>query len=150
MLTAESVTTSDIMALIEQLETTEQNFRELNIANVDEQYSELISGDELDATDLGYQALEEDEDEDEGIPEEYQYQRLPQDAAEEYLESTTEPPVLIINPTSSARIPDADLDVIRGVMQSFALPESAVPEWAKVVPEEKWMPKLESSEDKIE
>ncbi|ORX93559.1 hypothetical protein K493DRAFT_315930 [Basidiobolus meristosporus CBS 931.73] len=148
MLTAESVETSDLMALIDQLESAEQGFQHLHI---DGQTSDMGESSDMVAEDFGYQALGEDEDElDEDAPEEYQYQMLPQDAIEESCESMAEPPVLVINPIVGNRIPDADLEVIRSVMQSFALPESAVPEWAKVVPEEKWMPKLDSQEENVE
>ena len=37
------------------------------------------------------------------------------------------------------------VDLIRQVMSGITLPTSAVPEWAKVVPEEKWKASLVSS-----
>ena len=37
------------------------------------------------------------------------------------------------------------VDLIRQVMSGISLPSSAVPEWAKVVPEEKWKASLVSS-----
>lgn len=37
------------------------------------------------------------------------------------------------------------VDIIRQVMSGISLPSSAVPEWAKVVPEEKWKASLVSS-----
>ena len=37
------------------------------------------------------------------------------------------------------------VDLIRQVMSGITLPTSAIPEWAKVVPEEKWKASLVSS-----
>ena len=37
------------------------------------------------------------------------------------------------------------VDLIRQVMAGITLPSSAIPEWAKVVPEEKWKSSLVSS-----
>lgn len=37
------------------------------------------------------------------------------------------------------------VDLIRQVMAGITLPLSAIPEWAKVVPEEKWKASLVSS-----
>ncbi|KAJ3023943.1 hypothetical protein HKX48_009151 [Thoreauomyces humboldtii] len=35
-----------------------------------------------------------------------------------------------------------DLETIKSVMASFPMPESAIPDWAKAIPEETWLPKL--------
>ena len=37
------------------------------------------------------------------------------------------------------------VDLIRQVMSGITLPSSAIPEWAKVVPEEKWKASLVST-----
>ena len=37
------------------------------------------------------------------------------------------------------------VDLIRQVMAGITLPSSAIPEWAKVIPEEKWKSSLVSS-----
>ncbi|KAF9975585.1 hypothetical protein BGZ73_000701 [Actinomortierella ambigua] len=39
-------------------------------------------------------------------------------------------------------IPEDDLQTIQSIMQSFVLPASAVPDWAKAIPEERWLPRI--------
>ncbi|KAJ3241719.1 hypothetical protein HDU81_011043 [Chytriomyces hyalinus] len=39
--------------------------------------------------------------------------------------------------------PKEDLDAIKSVMSAIAMPESAVPDWAKSIPEALWLPKVE-------
>ncbi|KAI8614792.1 hypothetical protein BC830DRAFT_1169128 [Chytriomyces sp. MP71] len=50
-------------------------------------------------------------------------------------------PVLCI--AQSDLIGEEDLDTIKNVMLSFSMPEAAIPEWSKLVPEDKWLPKVE-------
>ncbi|KAL9975625.1 hypothetical protein ACROYT_G012808 [Oculina patagonica] len=42
-------------------------------------------------------------------------------------------------------VQNEQVDLIRQVMSGITLPTSAIPEWAKVVPEEKWKASLVSS-----
>ncbi|KAG0235438.1 hypothetical protein BGW41_000820 [Actinomortierella wolfii] len=39
-------------------------------------------------------------------------------------------------------IPEADLQTIQAIMRSFVLPPSSVPDWAKAIPEERWLPRI--------
>ncbi|RUS31084.1 hypothetical protein BC938DRAFT_478495 [Jimgerdemannia flammicorona] len=52
---------------------------------------------------------------------------------------------MTIQLSAEERISDADLAVISNVIKNFKLPETAIPDWAKVVPEEAWLPKISTS-----
>ncbi|KAG0254317.1 hypothetical protein DFQ27_006924 [Actinomortierella ambigua] len=47
-------------------------------------------------------------------------------------------------------IPEADLQTIQAIMQSFILPPSAVPDWARAIPEERWLPRISARQPPVE
>ncbi|KAJ3124719.1 hypothetical protein HK098_000915 [Nowakowskiella sp. JEL0407] len=56
-----------------------------------------------------------------------------------------EPPTLIVK--SKDKLSDDDSELIKNIMSNFSMPASAVPDWAKVIPEEMWIPKVMESSD---
>ncbi|KND01338.1 uncharacterized protein SPPG_03150 [Spizellomyces punctatus DAOM BR117] len=52
------------------------------------------------------------------------------------------PEPLTITMDKNSIIDNDDLTIIQSVMSTITIPESAIPEWAKAVPEEQWLPKL--------
>ncbi|TPX63690.1 hypothetical protein SpCBS45565_g06435 [Spizellomyces sp. 'palustris'] len=52
------------------------------------------------------------------------------------------PEPLTIKMDKNSIIDNDDLTIIQSVMSTITMPESAIPEWAKEVPEEQWLPKL--------
>ncbi|CAG8571959.1 10401_t:CDS:2 [Gigaspora rosea] len=61
-----------------------------------------------------------------------------------------QPQILQIRASDQEKISDDDVAVISSIMKNIKLPDSAVPEWAKVIPEEAWLPVIinnETSED---
>ncbi|KAJ3272483.1 hypothetical protein HK104_004472 [Borealophlyctis nickersoniae] len=51
-------------------------------------------------------------------------------------------PVISLSEMPEAHIENDDLAIIRSVMASMPIPDSAIPEWAKAIPEERWMPRV--------
>ncbi|KAJ3249130.1 hypothetical protein HDU78_007092 [Chytriomyces hyalinus] len=49
----------------------------------------------------------------------------------------------IISVQTEQLIASEDLDAIKSVMSAIAMPDSAVPDWAKSIPEALWLPKVE-------
>ncbi|KAI8842723.1 hypothetical protein BJ741DRAFT_574461 [Chytriomyces cf. hyalinus JEL632] len=49
----------------------------------------------------------------------------------------------VISVQTEQLIASEDLDAIKSVMSAIAMPESAVPDWAKSIPEALWLPKVE-------
>ncbi|KAI9137965.1 hypothetical protein BKA69DRAFT_835923 [Paraphysoderma sedebokerense] len=43
---------------------------------------------------------------------------------------------------SNVELEDETVDLIKNIMTGIVLPDSAIPDWAKIIPEEKWMPKI--------
>ncbi|CAG8608310.1 2279_t:CDS:2 [Acaulospora morrowiae] len=86
------------------------------------------------------------EDEDEECLEPFGYELLSQD--DDVLSQTDElqdenhltPENLQIYTSEEERIPDDDLTAINSIMKNIQIPDSAIPEWAKVIPEEAWLP----------
>ncbi|CAG8477129.1 9031_t:CDS:2 [Ambispora gerdemannii] len=52
------------------------------------------------------------------------------------------PPILTIQASKIEMIQTNDLSIINDVMQNIRIPESAVPEWARSIPEESWLPRV--------
>ncbi|CAG8473872.1 956_t:CDS:2 [Dentiscutata erythropus] len=47
---------------------------------------------------------------------------------------------LQIRATDQEKISEDDVAIINSIMKNIKIPDSAVPEWAKVIPEEAWLP----------
>ncbi|CAG8456320.1 15132_t:CDS:2 [Acaulospora morrowiae] len=77
------------------------------------------------------------EDDDEECLEPFGYELLSQDDDDE---NHLTPENLQIYTSEVERIPDDDLAVINSIMKNIQIPDSAIPEWAKVIPEEAWLP----------
>ncbi|RUS23250.1 hypothetical protein BC937DRAFT_89720 [Endogone sp. FLAS-F59071] len=88
----------------------------------------------------------------------FAYQQLPQDEDERIelqededmngdvdAEHARPLPAITFKLPTEERISEADLAVINNVMKNFKLPDTAVPDWAKVVPEEAWLPQTVST-----
>ncbi|KAJ3155710.1 hypothetical protein HDU86_004179 [Geranomyces michiganensis] len=62
---------------------------------------------------------------------------------------TAPPPALpepiTINLEDNVKMSAEDAAAISSIMASFTLPESAIPEWAKRVPEDAWLPRVAAS-----
>ncbi|GBB99677.1 hypothetical protein RclHR1_00360026 [Rhizophagus clarus] len=87
---------------------------------------------------------ESDEDEN-YVP--FGYEVLPQDDEEDVQENNDiafqqegRPKVLHIYTNDQEKIPDDDLAVINSIMKNIKLPDTSIPEWAKSIPEEAWLP----------
>ncbi|ORX56620.1 hypothetical protein BCR36DRAFT_409810 [Piromyces finnis] len=53
---------------------------------------------------------------------------------------------LVIEATKDSKISEDDLNIINSVMSKISIPESSIPEWAKKIPEELWMPEVINKE----
>ncbi|CAG8593307.1 20994_t:CDS:2 [Cetraspora pellucida] len=51
-----------------------------------------------------------------------------------------QPQILQIRTTDQEKISDDDVTIINSIMKNVKLSDSAVPEWAKIIPEEAWLP----------
>ncbi|CAB4401140.1 uncharacterized protein OCT59_001872 [Rhizophagus irregularis] len=85
-------------------------------------------------------------DEENFVP--FGYEALPQDDEEEDVQENNDfafqqeerPKVLQIHTNDQDKIPDDDLAVINSIMKNIKLPDTSIPEWAKSIPEEAWLP----------
>ncbi|CAG8592343.1 9052_t:CDS:2 [Funneliformis mosseae] len=63
-----------------------------------------------------------------------------------YEEDNLQPKILQIHTTEQEKIPEDDLTIINSIMKNIKLPDSAIPEWAKSIPEEAWLPITKSND----
>ncbi|KAJ3135202.1 hypothetical protein HK100_002973 [Physocladia obscura] len=96
--------------------------------------SEQDSENDLAYAELGYTQLADDDIDDDDDDDNESTQPNQQ-------RTEPEPPILIAQP--SDLLPEDDLNIIKSVMLGIKIPDSAVPDWAKAIPEEKWIPKVE-------
>ncbi|KAI8074998.1 hypothetical protein BC940DRAFT_287173 [Gongronella butleri] len=59
--------------------------------------------------------------------------------------SNAEPLELRVDPNDN--IPQPTSDLILGIMKNITLPDHAIPDWAKSIPESSWMPVLKPKND---
>ncbi|KAJ3035926.1 hypothetical protein HK097_003991 [Rhizophlyctis rosea] len=99
--------------------------------------------DEWNTLDQSQSFEEDEEDQEEGyLPIDAGYAAIPDDALDEETDETNSAPLPIFShPLPEAHIEADDLEIIRNVMASLPIPESAIPDWAKVIPEEAWLPR---------
>jgi len=106
--------------------------------------------DEEEDVNQGYVQLAQDESEDQQTTEESSPQAEEQGSEVDSEPDTDNASSNSLSSSTPVRSTDPEMkqeqvDLIRQVMSGITLPTSAVPEWAKVVPEEKWKASLVSS-----
>ncbi|KAL1922470.1 uncharacterized protein VTP21DRAFT_10009 [Calcarisporiella thermophila] len=118
-----------------------------NPDNVDDPAEEDAAYSE-DPSALGYVQLPRSDDEhsDEDDEDLNECNDNPIDNDESLNSSLNSPPVIKIGRDSEMN--KDDLELINAVMKNIQMPESAIPEWAKAIPEEVWMPKIVYEETK--
>ncbi|RIA96530.1 hypothetical protein C1645_754509 [Glomus cerebriforme] len=90
------------------------------------------SDDEENFVPFGYEALPQDDDDD--------IQVENNDFTFQQEEDSLQPKVLQIHTNDQEKITDEDLAVINSIMKNIKLPDTSIPEWAKRIPEEAWLP----------
>ncbi|KAJ3031677.1 UNVERIFIED_CONTAM: hypothetical protein HDU68_001194 [Siphonaria sp. JEL0065] len=91
-------------------------------------------GEDQFYVDQGYTALGDEEDENDNNDDPYNSTK---DVDPEQL-----PPAPVLEVKPEDLIAQHDIDIIRAVMGTFSLSERAIPDWAKHIPEEQWLPKV--------
>ncbi|ORZ03929.1 hypothetical protein BCR43DRAFT_510926 [Syncephalastrum racemosum] len=86
--------------------------------------------EDQDMTTLGYQQLPVSDNED---------SESEQSMTEEPQELVRPAPTIQLAPED--KIPDDTVDEIKSIMSKIQLPQEAIPEWAKSIPESMWLPK---------
>ncbi|KAI8139497.1 hypothetical protein BJV82DRAFT_244883 [Fennellomyces sp. T-0311] len=84
----------------------------------------------LDQVPFGYEQLAQDEDE--GVS-------LSEDEEDEQNPVVEAPPTLALD--KSEEIPEDTANQIKSIMSNIQLPDHAIPEWAKSIPESMWLPR---------
>ncbi|KAL1935093.1 hypothetical protein VTP01DRAFT_4233 [Rhizomucor pusillus] len=84
--------------------------------------------DELEGVPFGYEQLPQDEDEGVSLDQDDQQDRV------------LEAPSITLD--KSEELPEETANTIKSIMSKIQIPESAIPDWAKDIPESEWMPQL--------
>ncbi|KAI9268336.1 hypothetical protein BDA99DRAFT_558492 [Phascolomyces articulosus] len=101
----------------------------------------------MDQVPHGYQQLAQDEDEGVSLIEDEEGEQQ----EEEYRVQQLQDP-LRVSLDKSEEIPEDTANTIKSIMKNIQMPDHAVPDWAKAIPESMWLPKYQqqSQENKIE
>ncbi|RHZ71875.1 hypothetical protein Glove_251g28 [Diversispora epigaea] len=125
------------------LSNSSNELENINLNNDnDDNNDDVFKDDDSDLSELepfGYKLLNQEDDENEGEDENEDEDNDLQKS--EILNLKNEiPNKLQISPSNEERIPDDDLNIINSIMKNVQIPDSSIPEWAKVIPEESWLP----------
>ncbi|KAG2224045.1 hypothetical protein INT45_009631, partial [Circinella minor] len=88
---------------------------------------------------FGYQQLAQDEDEGVSLTEDDG-----EDIEEEPMLEQQEPPTVSLD--ESEEIPKDTANTIKSIMNNIKMPDHAVPEWAKTIPESMWLPRYQQTQ----
>ncbi|CAO3614241.1 unnamed protein product [Mucor fragilis] len=115
-----------------------QDAMDAAVDEVQEQQSQANDSDEEDDDDcmFGYQQLPQDDDDDENM---YGQLASEDDDDDENQGDIKDP--LEIAVAEADQIQPETSDLIKSIMSNIKLSEDAIPEWAKKIPEEAWLPR---------
>ncbi|KAI8390214.1 hypothetical protein BD560DRAFT_419337 [Blakeslea trispora] len=84
----------------------------------------------------GYQQIPQDED---------MYQQLMSDEEEEEVEEADLDAPLVIEVEPSNQLNSETSDLIKSIMSNIQLSNDAIPDWAKKIPEDAWLPRVKDN-----